>query len=164
MVGSWEGPNPRFYQQYTSHSTANIKAAVQELETNIRNIEEGLHRHSDPTMGHLLQEKRLELSSFLQERVKGALVRSRFLQLEDMDAPSSFFFNLERSVAQRKQMTCLKLPGGRVTTSPGEMRTHAVSFYADLFGAEQCSMSAVRSSWGGFLSSSRVRKLPWTLS
>ena len=129
-----------FCQQYTSHSTANIKAAVQELEVSIRNIEEGLHRHSDPTTGHLLQEKRLELSLFLQERVKGALVRSRFLQLKDMDGPSSFFFNLERSVAQRKQMTCLKLPGGRVTTSPGEMRTHAVSFYADLFGAEQCSM------------------------
>ena len=118
-----------FCQQYTSLSTTNIKAAVQELEANIRNIEEGLLRNSDPTTGHLLQEKRLELSSFLQERVKGALVRSRFLQLKDMDAPSS-----------RKQMTFLKLPGGRVTTSPGEMRTHAVNFYADFFGAEQCSM------------------------
>lgn len=67
-------------------------------------------------------------------------MRSRFLQLKDMDAPSSFFFNLERSVAQRKVMTCLKLPGGRVTTNPGEMRSHAMSFYSDLFGAEPCRM------------------------
>jgi len=37
-------------------------------------------------------------------------------------------------------MTCLKLPGGRVTTSPGEMRSHAVDFYTELFGAECCSM------------------------
>uniref|UniRef100_A0A8D3BRM1 Reverse transcriptase domain-containing protein n=1 Tax=Scophthalmus maximus TaxID=52904 RepID=A0A8D3BRM1_SCOMX len=36
-------------------------------------------------------------------------------------------------------MTCLQLPGGRVTTSPGEMRSHAVGFYANLFGAEECS-------------------------
>ena len=129
-----------FCQQYTSHSTSRIKAAIQELEVSIRNIEKGSHRVLDPTTGHRLQEKRLELSSLLQERVKGALVRSRFLQLKDMDAPSSFFFNLERSVAQRKQMTCLKLPDGRVTTSPSEMRTHAMDFYADLFGAEQCSM------------------------
>ncbi|KAK5852457.1 hypothetical protein PBY51_023924 [Eleginops maclovinus] len=57
-----------------------------------------------------------------------------------MDAPSSFFFNLERLVAQRKQRTCLKLPGARVTTSLGEMRSHAMSFYDDLFGAQQCSM------------------------
>ncbi len=72
--------------------------------------------------------------------MKGALVRSRFLQLKDMDALTSFFFNLERSVAQRKQMTCLKLQGGRVTTSPGEMRSHAMDFHAELFRAEQCSM------------------------
>ncbi|KAI3355596.1 hypothetical protein L3Q82_018422 [Scortum barcoo] len=85
--------------------------------------------HSDPTVSHLLQEKRLELSSFLQERVKGALVRSRFLQLKDMDAPISFFFNLERSVAQTKQMTCIEFPGGGVTTGPGKMRGHAMDFY-----------------------------------
>ncbi|XP_041646439.1 DAB adaptor protein 1a [Cheilinus undulatus] len=55
-----------------------------------------------------------------------------------MDAPSSFFFNLEKSVAQRKLMACLKLPGGRITSSPAEMRSHAVDFYAELFGAELC--------------------------
>ncbi|CAF96784.1 unnamed protein product, partial [Tetraodon nigroviridis] len=36
--------------------------------------------------GHVLQEKRLELSTFLQERAKGALVRSRFLQLKGVEA------------------------------------------------------------------------------
>ncbi|KAJ3615285.1 hypothetical protein NHX12_018853, partial [Muraenolepis orangiensis] len=82
----------------------------------------------------LLQKKRLELSSFLQERVKGALVKFRFLELKEMDAPTPFFFNLERSVVQKKQMSCLKLPGGRVTSSPGEMRNHAMDFYTDLFG------------------------------
>uniref|UniRef100_A0A671WHQ0 Reverse transcriptase domain-containing protein n=1 Tax=Sparus aurata TaxID=8175 RepID=A0A671WHQ0_SPAAU len=86
----------------------------------------------------------MALSSFLQERVKGALVRSRYLKLKDMDAPSSFFFDLERSVAQRKQMTCLELPGGRVTTDPEEMRSHASDFYTNLFGRESCSMDSFR--------------------
>ncbi|KAJ3605708.1 hypothetical protein NHX12_027752 [Muraenolepis orangiensis] len=88
----------------------------------------------------MLQKKRLELSSFLQERVKGALVRCHFLEIKEMDAPTPFFFKLERSVAQRKQMSCLKLPGGRVTSSPGEMRNHAMDFYTNLFGGEQCSI------------------------
>ncbi|KAJ3599422.1 hypothetical protein NHX12_033385 [Muraenolepis orangiensis] len=88
----------------------------------------------------LLQKKRLELSSFLQERVKGALVRCRFLEIKEMDALTPFFFNLERSVAQRKQMSCLKLPGGRVTSSPEEMRDHAMDFSTNLFGGEQCSI------------------------
>ncbi|KAJ3610842.1 hypothetical protein NHX12_022932 [Muraenolepis orangiensis] len=129
-----------FCQQYTSHSTSKLKAAVEDLETSIRDLELGLQRDSNPSAGQLLQKKRLELSSFLQERVKGALVRCRFLEIKEMDAPTPFFFNLERSVAQRKQMSCLKLPGGRVTSSPEEMRDHAMDFYADLFGGEQCSI------------------------
>ncbi|KAJ3609089.1 hypothetical protein NHX12_023616, partial [Muraenolepis orangiensis] len=91
----------------------------------------------------LLQKKRLELSSFLQERVKGALVRCRFLEIKEMDAPTPFFFNLERSVAQRKQMSCLKLPGGRVTSSPEEMRDHAMDFYTNLFGESSAASRAL---------------------
>ncbi len=101
-----------FCQQYTSHSSAKIKMAIKDLEVEIQNTEEGLNRYLDTMTGPPLQEKRLELSLFLQGRVKGALVWSRFLQFKDVDAPSSFFFSLERSVAQRKLMTCLKLPGG----------------------------------------------------
>ena len=72
--------------------------------------------------------------------MKETFVRSRYLQLKDMDAPNSFFFSLERSVAQGKQMTCPRLPGGKVTIDPSEMRNHATDFYTDLFGAERCSM------------------------
>lgn len=46
-------------------------ATVQELEASIKNIKEGLDRDSPPTMGNVLQEKRLGLSVHLQERVKG---------------------------------------------------------------------------------------------
>ncbi|KAJ3599771.1 hypothetical protein NHX12_033727 [Muraenolepis orangiensis] len=123
-------------ERYTSHSTSKLNAAVEDLETSIRDLELGLQRDSNPSAGQLLQKKRLELSSFLQERVKGA----RFLELKEMDAPTPFFFNLERSVAQRKQMSCLKLPGGRVTSSPGDMRDHTMDFYTDHFRGEQCSI------------------------
>uniref|UniRef100_A0A3Q3ERM5 Reverse transcriptase domain-containing protein n=1 Tax=Labrus bergylta TaxID=56723 RepID=A0A3Q3ERM5_9LABR len=133
-----------FCQQYTSHSSARLKTVIKNLEDNIKNLEEGLNGSVDPTTGTLLKEKRMELSSFLQERVKGALVRSRFLQLKDMDAPTSFFFNLERSVAQKKLLTCLKLPGGRITADPKEMSSHAMQFYEDLFGAESCSQECRR--------------------
>ncbi|KAJ3598771.1 hypothetical protein NHX12_000058 [Muraenolepis orangiensis] len=33
--------------------------------------------------------------------------------MRDIDAPTTFFFNLERSVGQRKQMVCLRLPDGQ---------------------------------------------------
>lgn len=45
----------------------------------------------------LLYQKRMELRILLQERVKGALICARFTKLRDMDAPTTFFFNLEKS-------------------------------------------------------------------
>ncbi|XP_063762501.1 leucine-rich repeat and fibronectin type III domain-containing protein 1-like protein, partial [Eleginops maclovinus] len=42
------------------------------------------------------------------EKAKGALIRARFTSIRDIDAPTTFFFNLERSVGQRKQMDFLE--------------------------------------------------------
>lgn len=84
----------------------------------------------------------MELSTFLRERVTGTLVRSCFLHLEEMDAPSSFFFNLERSVARRKQMACFQLPNDRITTVLEEMKAHARSSCGRLFGVERCSLQS----------------------
>ena len=50
---------------------------------------------------------------------------------------------MDRSVAQGNQMVCLRLPGGNLTSEPAEMRRHAVDFYTDLFGAEECDGEAV---------------------
>lgn len=84
----------------------------------------------------------MELIAFLKERVKGALVRWRFFHPEEMNAPSSFFFNLERSVTRRKQMVCLQLSEGRITAVQKEMRAHARVFYGSLLGAECCSLQS----------------------
>ncbi|KAF7642537.1 hypothetical protein LDENG_00256290 [Lucifuga dentata] len=85
----------------------------------------------------------MELRTLLEGRVKGALVRSRFCNIKDMDVSSSFFFNLERNIGRRKLMTCLKLSDGKVTTDPKEMRKCAVDFYTNLFSADCCKPECV---------------------
>ncbi|KAJ4946568.1 hypothetical protein JOQ06_024233, partial [Pogonophryne albipinna] len=89
----------------------------------------------------LLDEKR-RYRLRKHEKAKGALIRACFTSMRDIDAPTTLFFNLERSVGQRKQMVCLRLPDGQVTSEPAEMRRHAVSFYTDLFKAEGCDVEA----------------------
>lgn len=46
------------------------------------------------------------------------------------------FFNLERKAAPQKQMVCLRLPDGRMTSNIMEMRQHAVNFYSCLYTAD----------------------------
>lgn len=63
-----------------------------------------------------------------------------FTQLNNMDAPTKFFFSLESSVARRRQIVCLHLPNGRLTSDQAEIRKHAMALYTDLFRAESCDM------------------------
>ncbi len=98
------------------------------MERDIESIEKEILRRNDPAFIDNLQQKKKRLSYHLNERVKAALVRSRFTSVTDMDAPSAYFFQLERSVAQYKQMTCLRLPDGKITNDITEMRRHAVDF------------------------------------
>ncbi len=109
------------------------------MERDIESIETEILRINDPAFIDNLQQKKKQLSYHLNERVKAALVRSRFTSVTDMDAPSAYFFQLERSVAQYKQMTCLRLPDGKITNDITEMRRHAVDFYSSLYKADHCN-------------------------
>uniref|UniRef100_A0A669BQM4 Reverse transcriptase domain-containing protein n=1 Tax=Oreochromis niloticus TaxID=8128 RepID=A0A669BQM4_ORENI len=131
-----------FCQQYSFLLTANIMRTVQGLEKEITHVENVFGSQLGQQNNDCLLSKRQELNHFLHERVKGALVRARFTRLQDMDAPTTFFFNLGKSVVHRKQMVCLQLSDGKVTTDPAEMRRHAVAFYTDLFSADGCDVDS----------------------
>lgn len=76
---------------------------------------------------------------FLQGRGKGALVHARTTTIKDMDAPTSFFFSLGRFEARRTHMACLRLPDGRLTSDPSELKRHT---YSDLFKGDDCDGDA----------------------
>ena len=80
-----------FCQRYTALSSIEVKETVMTLEEDIKYIKLKLLTQTDPGLVLNLQDKGHELRSFLQERVKGALIRTRFASLKDMDAPSAFF-------------------------------------------------------------------------
>lgn len=80
-----------FCQQYKHFSTLCLKQTVECLEKEILIIEENMMREPSVNL-KVWSDKKSKLSSFLNEKVKGALVRSRFLSVKDMDGPTSFFF------------------------------------------------------------------------
>ncbi|KAF7653041.1 hypothetical protein LDENG_00088050 [Lucifuga dentata] len=77
---------------------ARLRAAVETLKKEIMDIQDNLQVPGSSDQDGLLEGKRKELDALLQERVEGAMVRARFINIRDMDAPSNFFFNLEKSL------------------------------------------------------------------
>lgn len=80
-----------FCQQYKFYSTLCLKQTLEYLEKEILVIEENMMRETSVNLQEW-SDKKSKLSSILNEKVKGALVRSRFLSVKDTDGPTSFFF------------------------------------------------------------------------
>ncbi|XP_067438538.1 LOW QUALITY PROTEIN: uncharacterized protein [Thunnus thynnus] len=88
--------------------------------------------------GHIenLKTKRSVLADLLGTSARGAVVRSRFQNVALMDAPSHFFFGLERKNGQRRQMMSLRSHTGQLLQESADIRRFAASFYGDLFRSE----------------------------
>lgn len=72
-----------------------VKTAIQKLHRDIQALENMLmNNNNDGNVQNEHLKKKKELGSLLQEQVKGALIRARICSIKDMDAPSSYFFNL----------------------------------------------------------------------
>ncbi len=124
-----------FSQKYSAYSTEVLKNTLKWLETEIVDIEMNMTVNDDVNLKERWTEKKKHLGLILDERVKGALIRSHYSSMKDMDAPT-FFFNLEHKVGQQKLMLSLKDNNGHVTSDPQEMRKIAVDFYSNLYATE----------------------------
>lgn len=126
-----------FCQNFSYNTTVCVKKKIEELEKEIIGMENVMDVNV-LGVSNDLRNKKLELRSILEERAKGALIRARISSIKDMDSPTSYFFNLERKVAQQKCVLHLRKENGTLTSNPTEMRKMAMDFYADLYGNTDC--------------------------
>ncbi len=131
-----------FCQQFLAYSSCNIKHEMTKLEKDISIIQNSLINQNDVNLQDDLSQKKQELSNLLNEKVKRAHVRSHYVSLQDMDAPTQFFFNLNKKCFYTNHMHALRTPDGNVTSDPVEMRRLAVDFYANLY-AKECTGNLV---------------------
>lgn len=81
-----------FCQNYAFHSSNMLKATVDALQSDTEFVEKQAVNNNEAVQCIELKKKRQELSLFLHEQAKVALIRSRYCSIKDMDAPSTFFF------------------------------------------------------------------------
>lgn len=82
------------------------------------------------------KKKKMALANLLENRVQGALIRSQFLDITEMDAPSNFFFRLEKKRGRSKAIHSLLCDARQELTELGQIRRRAVEFYSCLFSTE----------------------------
>ncbi|KAI3354586.1 hypothetical protein L3Q82_019090, partial [Scortum barcoo] len=109
---------------------------MKDLESDIVELEEMSESTGDRGCIEILKVKKLALANLLESKVQGALVRSRFQNIAEMDTPSSFFFGLERKNGQKKVIHTLLSDTEQELVEPGQIRRRAVDFYCSLYSSE----------------------------
>ena len=124
---------------------------MRDLETDIVELEHLSESTGNRGYIESLKGKKMALAGLLDSKVQGALVRSRFQNIAEMDAPSSYFFSLEKRNGQGKVIHALLSDTGQELTEPGQIRARAVSFYQKLYSAEYQEEPALLEGFCGAL-------------
>ncbi len=99
--------------QYTFNVTRDMVQSIRRLEMDIVELQTLNGATANQNQLQALKRKTKTLADLLGTRSQGALIRSRFQSISEMDAPSKFFFSLERKNGQRKSIQCLKSEDGK---------------------------------------------------
>ncbi|XDV54613.1 hypothetical protein PO909_022862 [Leuciscus waleckii] len=125
-----------FCQKYTVNVTRDIAQSMKTLETEMIVLQDLLASKKNRKHIDGLKGKKAILVDLLGVKAQGALVRSQFQTVTQMDIPSKFFFNLEMKKGQSKMMHTLRSATGQELTEPADIRSCAVEFFSDLYKSE----------------------------
>ncbi len=126
----------QFCQQYAQNSTKALNQSMKDLETDIIKIQELAESTKQQSYLKILSKRKNQLAELLGVKTQGALVRSRFVSLDQMDAPSKFFFSLERKNGQKRIIHALRSEEGILLSNPVAIRRRAIGFYEKLYRSE----------------------------
>lgn len=131
-----------FCQQYTAHNTENLKMKMKILEQEILQ-QSYINEGGGLLSADIIKANKSLLKDLLDEQEKETLVRTRYVKHNKMDAPTAFFFGLQKKPREQTFFHKLKLSNGSETTDQREIIASAISFYENLYQSEHCEEGAV---------------------
>lgn len=120
-------------QQYTLNVTRDLTFNLKTLEADIIKLQNSLGNADNDDCIEKLKLKKIQLKDLVERRAQGALVRSRFRNASEMDAPSRYFFSLEKKNGQKRLIQALRSESGSLLTETPDIRKRATEFYSALF-------------------------------
>ncbi|KAL7872661.1 hypothetical protein AOLI_G00117320 [Acnodon oligacanthus] len=120
---------------------------MKQLEAEILELQRLRDSRGDQSHTADLKSKKGALGNLLGFRAQGALVRPRYRSLTQLDAPSTFFFNLERKNGQSRFIHSLCSEEGQEPTEPVDVRKQAVRFYSELHRSQYKENGELASSF-----------------
>ncbi|KAK3537880.1 hypothetical protein QTP70_022160, partial [Hemibagrus guttatus] len=123
-------------RECTVSITRDITKSLKDLEIGIVELQAVAESTGDRRHVEDLKVKKALMADLLGTKVQGALIRSRFKGVNEMDAPSKYFFGLEKKNGQSRFIHTLHTGNGQYIAHTDEIRRYATDFYQDLYRSE----------------------------
>ena len=107
----------------------------------LKDIEDLQSSNNVPTSSDILVDKRLELKSIQNEKIKGQMIRSRMQWLTEAEKPTSYFCKLENTNFVNKTIKKLKLTNDSIITYQKQILKEVQNFYSQLFSKKKVCVS-----------------------
>ena len=111
-------------------SKSNIIAA---LEKRLKFLESIISERPCHGIETEIQKVQEDLNNFIDDKAKGAMIRSRCRWYEEGEKSSKYFLTLEKRNFNNKTLDRLQLENGKVITNPNEISKEQFKFYQKLY-------------------------------
>ena len=118
-------------REYCSSRSRSLRENENRLKTEIAFLE-AQNTLSEEALNDL-DVKKKELDDLTLNNVRGACIRTKFHHLRRLNAPTRFFFDLERREGCQRHISHLQNEKGEVITDSEKIEQIAKSFYEDLY-------------------------------
>ncbi|GAA6069387.1 uncharacterized protein LOC121202558, partial [Tachysurus ichikawai] len=127
-------------QQYTLSVTKELTRSTKEAE--ISQLQELVEATGKEAIAEQLAAKKCQWLEMLEVKAQGALVQSRFLNVNQLDVPTKYFFSLEKKNGQNRFLHALRSEAGVLLSDKTDIKKRAVDFYKGLYKSEVSSEAA----------------------
>ena len=133
-----------FSLQYASRKKKSKNNIIQVLEKKLNFLEEALANNYTAETEQQIVEINEELNSYLEEKTKGAMIRSRCRWYEHGEKCTKYFLNLEKRNFNSKNLDRLEIPSGNIITNPKQILHEQKTFYQKLYKTTRLEPSVSR--------------------
>ena len=123
----------RFTMSYCSQKKMDNRLQESNNLKKLEDLENCLGNHPCDDMILQIEQLRVEIRLMEQERIKGAIIRSKIRWAEEGEKSSKFFFDLEKHNYIKKQIRKLKINNGTTVTDQQSIEKETESFYSNLY-------------------------------
>ena len=119
--------------EYSSRKKKVKENTISALEHRLKRLELLLSSAPSENVERSINAIKEELDTYIAEKTRGAMVRSRARWVEEGEHSTKYFFNLEKRNYNNKTLQCIRKSDGTISSDSNEILEELQAFYNNLY-------------------------------